>query len=69
LSPAGFEPTTYGLKVPERDRATTDRQRGSDPASNGAHYNSELQRLVDAWPQFSAAKRAAILAIAEAPID
>jgi hypothetical protein len=69
MSPAGLEPATYGLKVPERDDATNYSLRGSDPKCEGAHYNSELQRLIDVWPTFSAAKRAALLAVADAPIE
>ena len=68
MSPAGLEPTTYGLKVPERDHATYDGARGSDCDSRGAHYNSDLQRLIEAWPTFSAAKRAALLAVADAHV-
>jgi hypothetical protein len=67
-SAQGFKPTTYGLYVPARNRANNVLQRSSDPNNEGAHYNSELQQLIDAWPRISAAKRAVILALVAAPI-
>jgi hypothetical protein len=61
MSPAGFEPTTYGLKVP----ITCDQY----IIFEQAHESTELIGLIERWPQFSAAKRAAILALIEAQID
>ena len=60
MSRAGLEPTTYGLKVPE----------GRDMSSVfcEAPCERDLGRLIDAWPHFSEAKRAAILALVDAPI-
>jgi hypothetical protein len=61
MSPAGLEPTTYGLKVPKRlEQSIT---------FDWAQYSPELQHLIDGWPSFSPAKRAAILALVGAPID
>jgi hypothetical protein len=60
MSPAGLEPTTYGLKVPENDERTG--------IFEQAQYNLELAGLVQSWPKFSLAKRAAIQALIEAQI-
>ena len=52
MSPAGFEPTTYGLKVP-----------GKAPQYSGsalAQCDPELQRLIDSWPRLSPQLRDAI---------
>ena len=69
MSPAGLEPTTYGLKVPERSDATSLVYSSSAGGQEGAHYTLELTRLIDEWPRYSCAKRAAILALANAPIE
>lgn len=62
LSPAGFEPTTYGLKVPERGDLYS--------ISDEAHEtDSGLAQIVASWPSFSQAKRSALLAIVAASID
>jgi hypothetical protein len=62
MSPAGLEPTTYGLKVPE----------SSDPCSvfTKAHCaDPQLARIVKDWPNYSSAKKSSICAIAAATID
>jgi len=69
MSPAGLEPTTHGLKVPERPDATSLPSDGCAGGQEGARDNSELTRLIDEWPQYSPAKQAAILALAGAAID
>ena len=58
MSPAGLEPTTYGLKVLEgRNRSSiSEKAQCADP---------QLVRFINDWPHYSAAKRAAILALAE----
>jgi hypothetical protein len=61
LSPAGLEPTTYGLKVPEKDERTS--------TLDQAQCASDLARLIMAWPSFSIAKRTAIQALVDAAIE
>jgi hypothetical protein len=57
LSPAGLEPTTYGLKVPVlSDHCSTFEK---------AHESADLQQVVAAWPRLSPSLRAAIVQLIE----
>jgi len=57
MSPAGFEPTTYGLKVPEkRQQSSTFEQ---------AQCTSDLRRLIQSWPRLSVRQRAAVVELVQ----
>ncbi len=62
MSPAGFEPTTYGLKVPGRSNTSSGFQKAHET-------DAQLADLVNGWASFSLTKRAAILAIANAQLE
>jgi|tagenome__1003787_1003787.scaffolds.fasta_scaffold20904416_2 hypothetical protein len=61
LSPAGLEPTTYGLKVPKNY--------GRKSTFEKAQCAPDLAQLIAAWPSFSTATRRAIQAVVDAVIE
>jgi hypothetical protein len=61
----GLEPTTYGLKVPERSDVTPYATEPSSILPRGAQCISWLQRMVDAESRLTAEQQRFILDIVE----
>jgi hypothetical protein len=68
MSPAGLEPTTYGLKVPDGNVLSSCGTEISDAVPEGAHYSHWLEQLAIAESKLSGEQQRFILAVVDREI-
>jgi hypothetical protein len=59
----GVEPTVADLQSDDKPRKSRGKQGSEQPASVHFQFDSDLQRLIDAWPTLPAHLKRAMLAM------